>query len=136
MVEPAGATIMVIGNDSNFCYLMRRYVRQSAHQIIFAYQGEDAVSIAQREAPSAIILEVDLPESAGWSVLKELKANHATSSIPVLLCSWQADETRGLVHGADIHLRKPVLYEDFMTALGRLGIQTQPQARLKPDLME
>ena len=127
MVEPTSATIMVIGNDSNFCYLMRRYVRQSSHQIVFAYQGEDALSIARRENPAAIILEVDLPDSTGWSVLKELKADQETCRIPVLLCSWQADETRGLAHGADIHLRKPILYEDFIFALTRLGICARPQ---------
>lgn len=127
MVEPASATIMVIGDDSNFCYLMRRYVRQSAHQIIFAYLGEDALALARRDTPCAIIIEVDLPGSTGWSILKDLKANRDTCSIPVVLCSWQEDDTRGIENGADIHLRKPILYDDFLSALSQLGISTGEQ---------
>ena len=127
MEKSTGAKIMVIGDDSNFCYLMRRYVRQSSHQIAFAYLGEDALALARRESPSAIIIEVDIPGSAGWSVLKSLKADENTCAIPVVLCSWKDDdeESRATDLKAEVHLRKPVLYEDFVAALNQIGIQAE-----------
>jgi CheY-like chemotaxis protein len=127
MEKSTGAKILVIGDDSNFCYLMRRYVRQSLHQIAFAYMGEDALALAKRENPSAIIIEVDVPGSPGWSVLKALKSDEGTCGIPVLLCSWKDDdeEYRAADLKAEVHLRKPVLYEDFVTALNQIGIPAE-----------
>ena len=118
--------VMVIGDDSHFCYLMRRYVRQSDYQIALAYKGEDALELARREKLAAIILEVDHPGSMGWSVLKALKSDAQTCEIPVVLCSWRDDEEdlRGADHKADIYLRKPILYDDFKSALEQLGIQS------------
>lgn len=127
MEKSTGATILVIGDDSNFCYLMRRYVRQSANQIAFAYLGEDAFAMASREHPSAIIIEVDFPGSAGWTVLRALKSNESTCEIPVVLCSWKDDdeEFRANDLKADVHLRKPVLYDDFIAALNQIGIPVE-----------
>lgn len=115
-------SIMVIGADSHFCYLMRRYVKKSAHNIVFAYIGDDALALAQREKPAAIIMEVDQPDTGGWSVLNALKKDQSTAGIPIVLCSWQDDEERGIQAGAEIYLRKPILYDDFLDALNRIGI--------------
>jgi response regulator RpfG family c-di-GMP phosphodiesterase len=122
MERSAKATIMVIGADSHFCYLMRRYVKKSAHEIIFAYLGDDAQSLAQSRMPAAIILEIDQPNASGWNVLHSLKSNAATQNIPIVLCSWLDDETFCLDEGADAYLRKPILYEDFFSTLTNLGV--------------
>lgn len=101
---------------------MRRYVKKSANKILFAYVGEDALALAKREQPSAVILEVDQPNTGGWAVLRALKECPLTSSIPVILCSWLDEEKRGLEAGANIYLRKPILYEDFVEALCDIGV--------------
>ena len=122
MNQASRAGIMVIGGDSHFSYLMRRYVRTSSHQIIFANPGEDVLALAQREKPAAIVLEAGIPDSMGWHMLRVLKTNQSTSKIPVILCSWLDEEQRGLGEGADVYLRMPILYEDFEAALSRIGI--------------
>lgn len=119
------ATIMVIGDDSHFCYLMRRYVKKSMHRILFAYLGEDALTLAQREKPAAIVLEVDTPSTVGWDVLRALKADQDTHDIPVVLCSWSDEQEHGVGKGADAYLRKPILYEDFVAALVGIGIRSR-----------
>lgn len=127
MAPSSRATIMVIGGDSNFCYLMQRYIRQSDHQIAVTHQSENALELAHRERPAAIILEIDHPGSMGWSVLRALKADVETSSIPVVLCSWKDDESdyRGTDLKGEVYLRKPVLYEDFKAVLDQLGILSE-----------
>ncbi len=127
MGRNSGATIMMIGDDPNFCYLMRRYIRQSAHQIIFSPHGEGAIELARREKPAVILLEVDHPGSFGWSVLRALKSDEQTTFIPVVLCSWRDDDMDfdGPDYQRDIYLREPVLYEDFKAALDRLGIHSE-----------
>lgn len=115
---------MVIGTDSHFCYLMRRYVLESSHNIVFAYLGDDAVDLAQKEAPAAIILEVDQPETRGWDLLRILKSHPVTQNIPIVLCSWQDEDQRGMEEGAEACLRKPILYPEFKAVLSLLGIDT------------
>lgn len=115
-------TIMIVGDDPSFCYLMRRYVTKSAYNTVFAYLGEEALAMAQQERPAAIVLEVGRPDTLGWRVLRALRENPATRDIPVVLCSWLDEEERGLEEGAGVYLRKPILYEDFVAALASLDI--------------
>lgn len=122
MSRTASASIMVIGADSHFSYLMRRYVRTSAHQIQFANPGEDALATIRRERPVAIILGADIPDAVRRKVLHELKANQATREIPVILCSWQDEALSAQAEGADLCLRMPILYEDFVAALMQVGV--------------
>jgi CheY-like chemotaxis protein len=113
----ANKRVMIVGGDSHFTYLMQRYVRASAHQIISANPGEDVLSVARCEKPVAIVLEVDLPHSVGWNTLQALKADPELGKIPVIVCSWLDQESRGFVEGADIYLDMPILYGDFEAAL-------------------
>jgi CheY-like chemotaxis protein len=124
MDQKADASIMVIGADSHFCYLMRRYVLESSHNIVFAYLGDDALALAQKEIPAAIILEVDQPDTRGWELLKLLKNDQTTQNIPVVLCSWLDEDQRVIEEGADAYLRKPILFSDFKTVLSLLGIES------------
>ena len=109
--------IMIVGGDSHFSYLMQRYVKRSAHNIIFANLGEDLPALTRCEKPVAIVLEVDLPETIGWQILRALKADPEAGKIPVIVCSWLDEEVRGLGEGADFYLRMPILYSDFEAAL-------------------
>jgi DNA-binding response OmpR family regulator len=115
--------IMIIGDNADFCYLMRRYVSQTAHHAVRAYPEVDAVALAREVRPIAIVLEADPPGSRCWPVLRALKAERSTCDIPVLLCSWlDDDEEHSLDEGADVYLRKPVLYEDLLAALADVGV--------------
>ena len=96
---------------------MQRYVKRSAHKIIFANLGEDLLALARCKKPVAIVLEVDLPETIGWQILRALKTDPEAGKIPVIVCSWLDEEVRGLGEGADTYLRMPILYADFEIAL-------------------
>jgi len=117
MDQTANKRIMVVGGDSHFSYLMQRYVRTSAHQIVSANLGEDVLAMARCERPAAIVLEVDLPETIGWHTLRALKTDQELGSIPVIVCSWLDEKARSLELGADLFLRMPILYADFEAAL-------------------
>jgi CheY-like chemotaxis protein len=109
--------IMIVGGDSHFLYLMQRFVRSSAHQIVMANLGDDVLALARCKQPVAIVLEVDLPESSGWRTLRTLKDDLEVGKIPVIACSWLDEESRCLVEGASIYLRMPIMHTDFGAAL-------------------
>jgi chemotaxis family two-component system response regulator PixH len=128
MDEAAPASILIVGDNPDFCYLMQRYAQQSLHRTLSAFRNEDILALAHREKPAAIVLEVGLPGTAGWTLLSALKRDPSTNRIPVVLCSWLEDEDLGLNQGADVYLRKPVLYEQFLEALGVVGIDPRAGA--------
>ena len=117
MDQTKNKRIMIVGRDSHFSYLMQRFVRTSAHQIIPVNLGDDVLASVRCEKPLAIVLEVDLPETAGWQTLRTLKSDPEVGKIPVIACSWQDESARGLAEGAAVYLRMPIVYSDFEAAL-------------------
>src|SRR6266508_6337631 len=120
MDETTNKRIMIVGGDSHFSYLMQRFVRTSAHQIISVNLGEDVLALAKGKKPVAIVLDVDIPETVGWQTLRTLKADPDVGRIPVIACSWLDESARGLAEGADVYLRMPILYSDFGAALATI----------------
>ena len=67
--------------------------------------------------PTAITLDVFLPDMLGWTVLNNLKLDPATRHIPVQMLSVEEERQHGLAHGAFSYLVKPATTEDLETAL-------------------
>jgi CheY-like chemotaxis protein len=105
--------ILIVGGDSHFTYLIQRYVRRSAYKIVAANPDDDPVEIARCQQPAVIILEVDLPDTLGWSTLSALSEDPEVGQIPLIVCSWLDEQDRALAGGADRFLRMPILYADF-----------------------
>ena len=120
MNPPHNDKIMVISGDTNFCYLMKRYAKMSAHQILLINLGDDILPIAQREKPSLIVWEVTLLDTVSWRTLRLLTDNDITRKIPLMICSWRDEDERSLKGSADICLHMPILYQDFKHALQQI----------------
>jgi CheY-like chemotaxis protein len=114
--------ILVVGDDTSFSYLMQRYVRECGYRALVSRPSLQTLALAQQERPEAIVLEIEQGDATGWDLLRSLKANQATQCIPILVCSWLEYKDRCLAEGAEYHLQKPVLYEDFVAALTAVGV--------------
>ncbi|MBN1873115.1 MAG: response regulator [Anaerolineae bacterium] len=123
MKQSPTTTIMVVGEDASFCYLIQRYIKESAYRVLSTCLNESALALAQQEQPIAIILEVGRPDTSGWELLRMFKMHPATCDIPIVLCSWMDEAERGINEGAAVYLRKPVLFDDFQAALIDVGKQ-------------
>ncbi len=122
MNPSASANIMIIGEDTHFCYLFRSYLHRSNHQAMFAHPDDSVIETATQMRPAAIIIDVDLPGLSGWPLLRAFKTCQSTKDIPILICSWMDEKERGAKEGASLYLRMPVLYKDFLEALQSIGI--------------
>lgn len=121
------APLMVVGDDASFCYLMQRYAKKAACPIVLAHFAEDALDIALHETPVVVIVELDAPGDKGLAILGTLKTHPSTCNIPVILCSWTDEAEHNALwnsddEGAALYLRKPILYDDFQTALTEVGV--------------
>jgi len=117
-MSSAGASIvMILGSEAHFIYLVRYYTERSGHQAFVAPIDEEAIALAEQEKPAMIMLEPDLMLPASRDLLRALKTDRATRDIPVVVFSWQDEDTSILASEADSYLQKPVSYEGFLAAL-------------------
>ncbi len=110
-------TIMIGANDPNITYLLQRYAEESGFQTAHVCHGNEVLEVAHRLQPSLIILDIDLGKTTSRETLRRLKAEPATSHIPVVLYSCVDEPPEDWVAGADGYLVKSVMYDDFLAVL-------------------
>ncbi|BAY29608.1 hybrid histidine kinase [Nostoc carneum NIES-2107] len=79
--------ILLIDDDPAYRYLVKQLLVNTQLSILEAMNGREGLNLAQREQPTAIVLDLEMPEFNGFDVLKELKSNSVTNSIPVIIHS-------------------------------------------------
>ena len=117
MTSCLASTLVVVGDDASFRYLIQRYADKSACHAVFVSPKDDITNAVLHEAPKIVVLELDFPDEWGWKVLRALKLHPETNKIPIIACSWSDESERSLDEGATVYLRKPILYDDFHAAL-------------------
>ncbi len=139
--ENANSTILVVDDDEPSRYSIRRVIQQAGYKALEASTGEGALETAVRERPDLIVLDVRLPDISGWEVCKRLKADPATSVIPIIhLSSTYIDSTSiaaGLEGGADAYLTQPIdslVVVATVRALLRARKAEQERERLRAEI--
>jgi two-component system alkaline phosphatase synthesis response regulator PhoP len=100
--------LLIVDDDRDLCELLDYAFRKEGFAVEKAYDGEMALGALQRERPEVVILDINLPRMAGFSVLERIR--HDDRNLPVLLLSArqeEADVLRGLQLGADDYVTKP-----------------------------
>ena len=104
-------TILII-DDSRFLQLgIQKVLQQVGHSTILASDGQQAINIAIEKHPDMILLDIMLPGMPGTSVLKSLKHNSATSTIPIVVLTGLTtlDGPKLRNEGADGYMKKSEL---------------------------
>lgn len=104
-------------------YALSRVLRHAGFEVLEARTGRQALDLAI-QIPDLVILDVNLPDIDGFTVCKQIKANEATSRIPVLHLSATmvstAARVAGLDGGADAYLVQPVQHEELLATVRAL----------------
>ncbi|MCK5383894.1 MAG: response regulator [Gammaproteobacteria bacterium] len=102
--------LLVEDNEMNRDMLSRRLERKE-FEVIIAVDGQAGVNMAASESPDLILMDLSLPVVDGWEATRQIKANPATQSIPVIALTAHAmagDEQKALEAGCDDYDTKPV----------------------------
>jgi two-component system alkaline phosphatase synthesis response regulator PhoP len=108
--EKAVKKLLVVDDEKDMLELVRYGFEQDGFQVVTAASGERALELARKEAPSAVILDVMMPGLDGLEVLRHLRGDARTQSIPIILLTakgGEADRVVGLELGADDYVVKP-----------------------------
>jgi len=117
--------LLVEDNEMNRDMLSRRLERKG-YQIVMAVDGGAGVEMASSEKPDLILMDMSLPVLNGWEATRQIKANPATASIPVIALTAHAmatDREKALEAGCEDYDTKPIelprLLEKMETLLKR-----------------
>jgi two-component system, cell cycle response regulator DivK len=108
--------LLVEDNELNRDMLSRR-LEKKGFEILMAADANEGLQLARTQSPDLILMDMRLPDLDGWSATRQLKADGATSRIPVIALTAHAmdrDRTAALAAGCDDFDTKPVEMERLM----------------------
>lgn len=138
-VQQERARILIVDDVNENLHTLMGMLREH-YAILAATNGEKALELARRvPAPDLVLLDICMPGMDGYEVLRQLKADHRTSDIPVVFVSALSeldDEYKGIKMGAADYILKPVnpdlLRQRISTQLELHRHRRKPVLDLKP----
>jgi len=120
LVAPGDPSVLIIEDDERFSKIVMGFAREKNFKGIVTMHGDSALSLARDYLPSAILLDLDLPDIDGFTVLDRLKRDPSTRHIPVHVMSSSRERERALRLGAISYLDKPVSKEVLQEEFSRI----------------
>jgi HAMP domain-containing protein/CheY-like chemotaxis protein len=128
-VQAGESILLVIEDDPHYARILMDLGRDKGFKVIVATRGMDALELAKQFQPTAVSLDVFLPDMLGWTVLNQLKLNPLTRHIPVQVLTLDEDRQHALARGAFSFVNKPTTVEGVGAALSRIKKFAQTKRR-------
>ena len=121
--------VLVVEDEGAQREVLQYNLEAEGFAVVVADNGEDALLLVQEEQPDLMVLDWMLPKVSGIEVCRQVKADPATRSIPIIMLSARSEETdrvRGLETGADDYVVKPYSVVELMARLRTQLRRTRP----------
>jgi two-component system response regulator len=128
--------LLVEDNPDDEALTLRAFRKNNmGNKVIVVRDGEEALDFLFRrgaytardpnEIPEMILLDLKLPKIDGLEVLRQIRADHRTRLLPVVILTSSKEEQdliEGYSEGANSYVRKPVDFNQFLEAVKQLGL--------------
>ncbi len=128
-LEPDDTVLLIVEDDPHYARVLADLVHDHGMKVLVAGRGADALALAREYQPTAVSLDVFLPDMLGWTVLSQLKQNPATRHIPVQIVTLDEDRQHGLARGAFSFMTKPTTTEGLELAISKLTDYAKPRRK-------
>ena len=115
--------ILVADDDADILALVKSVLERSGHEVVAVADGAEALASVRMQRPDLAVLDITMPNVDGLEVLRRLRADLATSSLPVVLLSAQAQEAdvkQGFATGATAYVKKPFSPRELVARVAEL----------------
>jgi HAMP domain-containing protein/CheY-like chemotaxis protein/signal transduction histidine kinase len=119
-LQPDDAVLLIVEDDPHYARVLCDLSRDTGFKVLVAMRGAEALALAREFHPTAVSLDVFLPDMLGWTVLNHLKQDPTTRHIPVQMLTLDEDRHHGLARGAFAFVTKPTTPQGLGTALTRI----------------
>ena len=119
-IEEGDRILLIAEDDPNFAQILLDLARERGFKGLVAQSADRALALAREYVPTAVTLDLRLPDADGWTILDRLKHDPATRHVPVHIISVEENWQRGLRLGAIDFLTKPATKESLSEALTTL----------------
>jgi CheY-like chemotaxis protein/signal transduction histidine kinase/HAMP domain-containing protein len=128
-LKPDDAILLIVEDDPHYARVLCDLSRDKGFKVLVAPRGAEALALAREFRPTAVSLDVFLPDMLGWTVLNHLTQDPATRHIPVQMLTLDEDRHHGLARGAFAFVTKPTTPEGLETALTRIKEYAAPRRK-------
>jgi HAMP domain-containing protein/CheY-like chemotaxis protein/signal transduction histidine kinase len=128
-IQATDPTLLIVEDEPSYCRVLVELARASGFKVLVAMRGVEALELARKYRPTAISLDVFLPDMLGWTVLSHLKQDPDLRHIPVQLVTLDEDRQHGLARGAFNFISKPTTPESLNAALARIKQYAESRRR-------
>ncbi len=129
LISEGDATMLIIEDDAHYARILLGMARDHGFKGLVATKGSTGLALARQFHPTAISLDVFLPDMLGWTVLNQLKLNPETRHIPVQIITLEEERRHGLAHGAFSYIVKSPTTAGLEAAFGRLRDFSQTRTK-------
>jgi CheY-like chemotaxis protein len=120
-VAAGDLAMLIVEDDIDYAKILLDLARRRGFKGIVATRGAEALALARKQRPSAVCLDIGLPDMLGWAVLGQLKQDPVTRHVPVQVLTGDQDPLPALARGAFAYLTKPVSAEVLGAAFERVA---------------
>jgi HAMP domain-containing protein/signal transduction histidine kinase/DNA-binding response OmpR family regulator len=128
-IEPGDSSFLIVEDDPHYARILLGLARDKGFKGAIATKGAHALALARQLKPTAISLDIFLPDMLGWTVLNQLKLDPTTRHIPVQIVSLEEERHHGLSHGAFAYLVKEPTTAGLEAAFDRLREFSIPRTK-------
>jgi HAMP domain-containing protein/CheY-like chemotaxis protein/signal transduction histidine kinase len=128
-LEPGDAILLIAEDDPHYARVLVDLARDKGFKVLVAARGAEALDLAKQFQPTAVSLDVFLPDMLGWTVLSQLKHNTLTRHIPVQIITLDEDRQHALARGAFSYVSKPTTTEGVSAALSQIKEYAKPRRK-------
>lgn len=114
------ASILIADDYEDNRELLRLMLATDGYTIREARNGRECVSMARLDPPDLVLVDLAMPELDGWGVLRELRADERTNSIPCVAASASAERESAIQRGFNDYLSKPFRKQELLSMVARL----------------
>jgi two-component system alkaline phosphatase synthesis response regulator PhoP len=123
-------TILVVDDEPHIVEVVRDYLERSSYRVLTARDGETALTLARREQPDLVVLDLMLPGGTdGLDVCRRLRQDPGISNVPIIMLTARSEETDrliGLELGADDYITKPFSPREVVARVRAVLRRTRP----------
>jgi len=132
------ARILVVDDEQDLVWAVRQSLSDEDYEVLTAYDGVEALAVAQRHRPDLVILDIAMPRLDGLQVCRRMRRDPTLAAVPILFLTVRSaikDRIKGLDEGGDDYLAKPFDLGELKARVRALLRRSRPAPEGSPGLL-